>query len=45
MKINIAKCHVNNKILLINNLSDNSNLFEKGLEKLDEKDIDIYIDV
>lgn len=44
MKINIAKCHVNNKILLINNLSDNSNLFEKGLEKLDEKDIDIYID-
>ena len=44
MKIIIEHNQILEKILLLNNLSDDLNLFEKGVEKLEENDIMIFIE-
>ena len=44
MKIKIEYNQILKKILLLNNLADDLNLFEKGVEKLEENDIMIFIE-
>ena len=44
MKIKIEYNQILEKILLLNNLTDDLNLIEKGIEKLEENDIMIFIE-
>ena len=44
MKIKIEYNQILEKILLLNNLSDDLNLFKKGVEKLEENDLMIFIE-